>query len=356
MKRLFALFLLLLLLAPTVYAADTEFQHKVSDWAREDVKRAMSLNLMHPGVIEDLRAPINRGNFAKKAARLLATEFGSNMDGYLFIMNYRGWAENGNYDLHAIDVAKELGIIQGRGNNDWDFSSTITRQEAAVLLARTYHAYSDTVPNTGSPLAFTDQGMIADWALEDVQLMSQLGIMNGVGEGQFDPLGLYTGEQCLITLLRLHEKAPYDGSKKENPFALVPRAGFVKIWDESSESYSFAIETDNYYICANANAGFRYKYYYIDIVDQDFSVRSYPTPIILFTGSMGSIHARPENPLLSENGTKLSYTATVRQDAYSSFYDTAGNLEETLLFVKGIYTVTMDLKTGEQSYTREELK
>jgi hypothetical protein len=45
----------------------------------------------------------------------------------------------------------------------------------------------------------------------------------------------------------------------------------------------------------------------------------------------------------------------VEADAYSKYYDSDGSIVETLLFPKGIYTVTMDLATGEQTYTRADL-
>lgn len=366
MKRLFVFCLVLLLLAPAAKAAEeteiteTEFPFETSDWAHEDVVKAIDLlNIMDQHVIysSDLRLPIYRSDFAKKAASLVAVEFGSNMESYLLIMNYRGQAESGeSFSLTALDVAKNLGIIQGRGDGDWDPYSSITRQEAAVMLARTYRAYHGNVPDILQPLSFADQDDIADWAMDDVQLMNQLGIMTGTEDNRFDPLGSYTSEQCLVTLLRLHEKCPYDGSKQENPFAIpVWEGGFMKTYNNSN--LAFAVETKDYYICAwtyNYGTGLGYLYYYIEIVDQDgFSLRSYQTAIITSSNSRGDTCARPENPAISEDGTKLFYTATVEEDVYH--FDFEGNQGQTPLFRKGIYTVTMDLKTGEQTYTRADL-
>lgn len=362
MKRFFVLLLLLFFLAPAAAADELDEYldqfYEVSDWALEDVKKAMNLPLLSPNVFLDLREPISRGSFASKAACLVAIEFGSNMDSYLLINNYRGLAENSNYHLlSSIDVARTLGIMEGRGDGDLDLSSTITRQEAAVMLARTYRTYHHTtIPQSMSPLTFADKGEIADWALQDVQLMNHLGIMIGNEWNCFDPRGSYTIEQCLVTLVRLHEHAPYDGSKQENPFGIQKREeGFLKVWDEIG--YAFAIETKEYYICALARpslgSGIGSLYYDIQIVDQDFSLRSYPTPILIGSSYRGDIHARPENPVLSEDGTMLVYTATVEDDVYH--IDAYGNQGETPLFQKGVYTVTMDLKTGEQTYTRAGL-
>lgn len=359
MKRILAFLLLLLVLAPTASAAEDEAWYQTSHWAYADVTKALDLTILDRNriVYEDLREPISRGDFAVQAVYLVASAFGSNMDSYLLIMNYREYAESDKPTmLYTTQVINKLGIIQGRGNGDWDAYSTITRQEAAVILARAYRTYQAAMPDAMKPLPFTDRGDIADWALEDVRLMNHLGIMTGLEDGRFDPLGRYTKEQCIVTLLRLYEKAPYDGAK-ENPFAIEKReGGFLKIWDESNQKYSFAIETEDYYICAqvheSSGSGIGSNYYYIDIVDQDFTYRSYLAPIIIGSNYRGDYHARPKNPAISEDGTKLIYTATVEEDVYHT--DFMGTPGPEPLFLKGIYTVTMDLKTGEQTYTRAD--
>ncbi len=48
------------------------------------------------------------------------------------------------------------------------------------------------------PLSYDDSAQIASWAQEDVQLMTQLGILQGVGDNRFHPQGSYTVEQCFF--------------------------------------------------------------------------------------------------------------------------------------------------------------
>ena len=94
-------------------------------------------------------------------------------------------------------------------------------------------------------------------------------------------------------------------------------------------------------------------HYYIDIIDQDLVLRTYHPVILISSNSFrGQGKAMPENAFISEDGTKLFYTATVAEDTYH--YDVQGKLEPTLLFLKGVYTVTMDLKTGEQTWARTD--
>lgn len=360
MKKWSALYLALLLLIPAAMAAEGTFPYETSHWAQEEVAKAVDLGIVYDpfGSFWDTSDPITRGSFAENAAALAAKELGSDLESYLLVMRYRGQAEDPSFSLRALDVARSLGIIQGRGDGAADAYAHITRQEAAVMLARTYRAYRETVPTVQGSLSFTDRGEIAAWALDDVRLMNGLGVMTGVGEGRFDPLGEYTVEQCIISLLRLHEKAPSDGSKRESPFAVPkPERGFLKTWDDSE--LAFAVETEDHYVCAmmrpSGAPGLGSLYYDINIIDQDLSLRSYPTPILEWSSSFrGVTHARPEDPAISEDGTKLFYTAALEEDAYH-IEGVVEVEEKTLLFPKGIYTVTLDLATGEQTWTRADL-
>ena len=198
MKKWIAYFLAMFLLAPTALAAEEMFPYRTSDWARAEVGQAAELGLIYDpyGHFSDLRSPITRGDFASNAAALVAKGFGKDLEGYVLIMRYRGQTKDPAFTYSATDAAADLGILQGRGDGtqDYDRGAHITRQEAAAMLARTYRACQSTEPDVPEPISFTDREDIADWALEDVALMSQLGIMKGVGDGRFDSLGDYTEE------------------------------------------------------------------------------------------------------------------------------------------------------------------
>lgn len=362
MKRVFAFFLALCLLAPAALAAEgEEFPYQTSDWAHEEVVRAVELGVVYDPYHSfwDMTYSITRGDFAANAAALVAKGFGSNLESYVLITRYRGQAENEAFYYSAVEAAKELGILQGRGDaaqDAYDAYSYITRQEAAAMLARTYRAYQGGAPETPGPVSFADRDEIADWALDDVALMHQLGIMNGVGENRFDPLGEYTVEQCILSLLRLYEKVPFDAAGRENPFDIPKLEGGFFHTDYQSE-LCFAIETEDYYICAmiHPTQGWSGATYDICIIDRDLSVRTYETPILEWSTSFrGAYGARPENPVLSEDGTKLTYTATLEKDVYH-IADGVDEADWPLLFEKGVYTVTMDLATGEQTWTRADL-
>lgn len=356
-KRTTAFFLALLLLATTALAAEEAFPYHTSDWARAEVSRAAELGLIYDpyNYLWDLEGSITREGFASNAAALVAKGFGIDLEGYVFVINYRGQAEGENFTYSAVDAAVELGILQGTGAGELDLNRAITRQEAAAMLARTYRAYQSAEPEVPEPVSFTDREDIADWALEDVALMSQLGIMKGVGDGRFDPLGAYTQEQCILSLLRLYETVPFDGAGRETPFSILePQPGFRCTFPNSGY-YVFALESEDYYVFSRIypSQGWSNTTYDIYVIERDLSVRRYGTPILKFIGFRGAEHGKPENPVLSQDGTRLTYTVTLTEDAYR--YDFYGETYADLLFEKGIYTVTMDLATGEQTWTRAEL-
>jgi hypothetical protein len=51
---------------------------------------------------------------------------------------------------------------------------------------------------------FRDDNRLADWARDDIGKVQHAGIMGGVGNNDFEPHGLYTREQAIVTLMRLH--------------------------------------------------------------------------------------------------------------------------------------------------------
>ena len=109
-----------------------------------------------------------------------------------------------------INAAALLGLIEGRGNGIFDPHGSLTRQEAAAILLRLYRLYAGEA--AGDPIppevndSFSDCREIAPWAAEAVSWAVSQGVMYGTDGGRFDPLGCYTREQCIVSLLRLMEE------------------------------------------------------------------------------------------------------------------------------------------------------
>lgn len=117
----------------------------------------------------------------------------------------------------------------------------------------------------------------------------------------------------------------------------------------------FQFETKNYYIliCEWGGGTMAGSRCHIVIIDQDLSYRDYRLAVIDGANCFyGERTPQPENISVSADGTKLHYTATVNGDVYYNGFEDQG----PPIQLEGIYTVTMDLKTGEQTYTRADLE
>jgi len=163
-----------------------------SDWAVEHILRAKELELVREWGGYGNMATL-RQDFARLAVRLYEKFMGEIEGRVVFEDNW------------SVDVEKAayIGIVTGVGENQFNPWGLLTREQAAVMLARIANA-------VGQPLAviapdFNDNARISDWALEAVGQVQAAGIMGGVGDGMFDPNGIYTREQSIITILRLFD-------------------------------------------------------------------------------------------------------------------------------------------------------
>lgn len=353
MKKVLMLFLSALFLLSTAWAVETPVQDRytISPWAVEVVEKADSLGFMQYPDSGDLRVPINRDLFGKSAAALVALAFDVDVDVYNKVLDFRASREDNGLPQ---PMAQALGILQGREDGSLDLASSITRQEAAVMLARAYQLCTAETPSDIAPLSYADSSEIEDWAKEDVQLISALGIMNGVGEGRFHPTGTYTAEQCFATLIRLYEKTGQDHQPgQESPFAMTRQeAAIGSFWHSGCYLLDY-IETDNLSVCAYLTGGgsMAGAKCFVTVLDQDGKVKTYPTVILTSSNAQyGDSAAMAEEVSISEDQTKVIYHATVERDVYPT--DATGT-PGALLFAKGRYTVILDLTTGEQTYTLE---
>ena len=356
MKKVFYSLLALCFLLPAAGAVDSnspiEERCEMSPWARETVIQASALGLARLPSFGDLREPIYRGNFGEDAAALTALAYEVDLDLYLRVKDFREDKDG----KQTGPVAQELGILLGRENGDLDLQGLLTRQEAAVMLARAYRTYAAMPEETTVSLSYADQEEIADWARQDVQFMTQLGIMTGVEGNCFDPTGYYTAEQCFVTLCRLYEKTCQGQTPAlDNPLAMTVREMAIgQVWYLDDHLYAHHEQGDLFAIGYAKYAGTMMgPKCFITVVEADGSHETYPSIIIARSNAQyGERFAAMEALWISPDGTQVTYQSTLTEDVYPT--DINGE-PGPLLFQKGRYTVTIDRASGEQSYTREDL-
>jgi hypothetical protein len=189
-------------------AALSDVAASASDWARDDINYAYSLGLVPDGLLGSFQNNITREEYCRIAVCVLmaAKGYKGDLDGFADVNGVdRNRVFSDTYDLY-VTTAYTLGVVKGVGGNRFAPNSSITRQEAAVMASRAAGVLG--MEANGTYISFADANLIASWAKEGVDFASSSGLMIGTGDNAFSPLGTYTREQAIVTLLRLYRAAP----------------------------------------------------------------------------------------------------------------------------------------------------
>ncbi|MDR0838008.1 MAG: S-layer homology domain-containing protein [Oscillospiraceae bacterium] len=189
-KRLLTILLTLTLTVGVIpfaaFAADAP-----SSWAAEPVNAAIKAGLVPQSLQSKYTQPATRAEYCALAVALYEKVTGK------AITKRATFSDTTDVN---VEKAAAIGVVNGMGNNKFDPDAKLTREQAAVMLARLADAI-------GKPLAkkaatFADNAKISSWAVEQVGQVQAAGIMSGIEDNKFAPKGPYTREQSIITILR----------------------------------------------------------------------------------------------------------------------------------------------------------
>ncbi|MBP1989172.1 S-layer homology domain-containing protein [Paenibacillus eucommiae] len=170
-----------------------------SDWAKPELKQAITLLLTTGSVIGSYQQSITREHFAGIAVKLYESLSGTKAEKI---------SPNPFKDTTSDDVLKasNAGIVTGIAADKFAPDATITRQEIAVMLMRAIKsAKPATMLDSSKKSDMADEDMVAPWAIEAVRFASNYKVMNGIGENRIDPLGKTTREQAIVLVKRAYE-------------------------------------------------------------------------------------------------------------------------------------------------------
>lgn len=112
--------------------------------------------------------------------------------------------------------AAQAGVADGTGGGNFSPNRAVTREQMATMIARYTDSAGLTLDEVSDPApSFTDQGAVASWAREGVDLMRRTGILTGYEDGSFQPQRTANRAEAAAIFMRLDGAA--NGTDEEEP-------------------------------------------------------------------------------------------------------------------------------------------
>lgn len=170
-----------------------------SKWAEDSIKTAREINI----ISGDYNFPkaITRGEFCELAFNYVKNFYKESLSDAAVKSPFT------DTDNEHIAVLNALDIIKGKSETEFAPNDFLTREEAAAILYRLIKKIYPDSAATEMYFEFADSNQISDWAMSDIQVICNMGIMKGVDNNKFAPKEFYTTEQAVATLVRVYENA-----------------------------------------------------------------------------------------------------------------------------------------------------
>jgi S-layer homology domain. len=179
-----------------------------SAWAEKYTGDAISLGLIPLSMQNRYTSSITRDDFAKLACVLIERKADSSIQ---TLLDNRGLSLEPNpfSDVNNDDEEFQNHIIAAyklgiiNGRGDGIFDPTGLITRQEAAAMLRRVGEVLELRTTRPKAKYSDSDLISDWAVADVDFVTGTGIMSGVSPGVFDPLGTYSYEQAYTTMLRM---------------------------------------------------------------------------------------------------------------------------------------------------------
>jgi hypothetical protein len=184
------------------YWIDEYFSSSVdspSSWAKEEVFAARVHGIIPERLQTNYQKPITREEFCELVIQSLFAGITK-----ITPQDILDRIESPTFtDCSAphVKVAYIIGIVNGTTDTTFEPNKTITRQEAAIMLANKEQMSGQSMFYGFAKEKYKDYKDISDWAIDAVDICYQAEIMKGTGE-KFEPKSSYTREQAILTIYR----------------------------------------------------------------------------------------------------------------------------------------------------------
>ncbi|RJE91336.1 hypothetical protein D3P07_04610 [Paenibacillus sp. 1011MAR3C5] len=165
-------------------------------WAENQIKQAVALELVdgYPDQTFRPNQSVTRAEFVVMLVKLLQPKWTGTTHEFTDQASIGTWAER------ATAQALELGWVQGYDDGTFRPNQSITRAEAAVILARALGIGKDSAEITG----FSDDSSIPSWAKAAVEALRLEGKIGGRGANLYMPQANITRSESIALLMRLY--------------------------------------------------------------------------------------------------------------------------------------------------------
>jgi len=108
----------------------------------------------------------------------------------------------------AVKWASDNKIVNGVGEGRFDPNANVTREQMCVMLVNYARFKSIALKTVEDKESFADDASISKWARTAVYTCQQSDIVNGKGEGKFDPQGTGTRAEASVIFTKFHKEYP----------------------------------------------------------------------------------------------------------------------------------------------------
>ena len=187
-------------LKKVVESAYNLISNDCSNWAADYITQAKDVGFLEDVTDISYKEPITREKFCEILYNMYAKTTDNPTS---WNINMRMIFEDCHNEKVAILYLED--IIKGKGDMIFAPNDYLTREEAATILVRYVNKFMP-MPVHEVYFEYDDISEVSEWASNSVQVISNLGIMEGVGENKFAPKDTYTAEQAIATIMRLYNK------------------------------------------------------------------------------------------------------------------------------------------------------
>ena len=167
----------------------------VNAWYYADIRWAYT-NKLIVGVSETSFAP-NEATEQSMAVTVLARAHKADLKGYNYVLDQ---VLADRWYTRSMLWAEANGLLEGIKISP---DSKMTRQELAILLVNYFKYIEIELPSTTIAVEFNDSELIASEAQEAMQMLYQLGIYTGRGNGKMAPTSTVTRAELAAVLRRV---------------------------------------------------------------------------------------------------------------------------------------------------------